>query len=860
MRKTFLVLASVLFILITHFRCLTAQEGLIPAFKIESNPLALERLAKPGTPFDKVGRKFAILGDESGSFEAWAYPLKLLRSFEFSFFIGSSTRPFLAKDLVHTISTTPETTTLTFTYQSFSISAIYITPIDEPGAVILLDVDSTVPLTIVCGFLPVLQPMWPAGLGGQYAYWDEKLNAYIISESSGKNHGLVGCPAASGLSYTPAHMLSDTPNEFQVKIPEPENVKGLYIPIFIAGGKGSREDILRTYERLQKDPEGHYRKNLVHYRNLSQDTLRLKTPNPELNLAFEWAKVAYDNLMVENPDLGKGLVAGLGPSGTSGRPGFGWFFGGDAFINTFSILSYGALQTVREILAFTQKWQREDGKMAHELSQAAGYIDWWNDYHFGYIHADTTPYYIVAMEEYLRMSGDVPFIKDSWDSLKRAYEWCLSTDGNRDGLMDNRRAGLGALEYGDLTGIETDVYLAAIWTRAASAMENLARAAGNEDYSLKAAQHFTKAKKAFAQKFWDEDLKTYVYAFNAAGEKVKEVSPWFAVGLMWGFGSPEGRFHTIEKMNSSELTTDWGTRSLSIKSQHYKPLGYNYGAVWPFITTWTATAQFKNHFHLQGFNALMSAVRHTFDEALGCVTEVLSGSQNIRLQESVPHQGFSTAGVVLPLVRGLLGLDGDALEKTITFAPQFPADWERVSIDNYRVGSALFSFEYERHDDRIMVSLRAKNGSGYRLLFAPGIGVGSRISSLIVNGVPCPFTSHDKNQITHIEADILIEKEALSLKIEFEPTVEFLSPAPVCKIGAGNKGLKILSILRDNRTLKMTLEGLTGQEYELVVLNGEIIESIEGGTLKKDRIKIRIPDGKPGVFVLYQITLTLSVR
>ena len=58
-------------------------------FELEANDLLLHRTARPGTPFDKVGRRFAILGDESGSFEAWAYPLKLIRGFTFSFFIAS---------------------------------------------------------------------------------------------------------------------------------------------------------------------------------------------------------------------------------------------------------------------------------------------------------------------------------------------------------------------------------------------------------------------------------------------------------------------------------------------------------------------------------------------------------------------------------------------------------------------------------------------------------------------------------------------------------------------------------------------------------------------------------------------------
>ncbi len=202
-----------------------AQEGLIQEFEIKTHEMTLERLARPGTPFDKVGRKFAVLGDESGTFEAWAYPLKILRNFEISFFIGSSTRAIKAGDIVRFVSVSPEATILTYTYQSFTVKAIYITPVHEPGAIILLKVDTEEPLTIVCSFLPVLQPMWPAGIGGQFAYWNEDIKAYIISESTGKNHGLVGSPAASGLSYTPAHMLSDSPSEFQIKLSDPKKSK-----------------------------------------------------------------------------------------------------------------------------------------------------------------------------------------------------------------------------------------------------------------------------------------------------------------------------------------------------------------------------------------------------------------------------------------------------------------------------------------------------------------------------------------------------------------------------------------------------------------------------------------------------------
>jgi hypothetical protein len=853
--RSFLIISIMIGLL--GFSALAVQEGSIPKFSLEENDLQLHRLAQPGTPFIKAGRRFAILGDESGTFEAWAYPLKLFRSFTFSFLLADSTRPIPGKDIVRDILVAPEATTLTYTYQSFTVKATYVTPIEEPGCIILLDVDTTEPLTIVCGFLPVLQPMWPAGLGGQYAHWDSSLKAYIISEPTRKNHGIVGSPAASGISYTPAHMLSDMPNEFKIEIQDPQAVKNRYIPIFCAGGKGKREDILRAYKSLQENAKQLYQGNVTHYRALRENTLRVKTPDPQLNLAFEWAKIVYDSLMVENPDLGLGLIAGLGPSATSGRPGFGWFFGGDAYINSFSILSYGAFDSVHHALHFTQKWQRRDGKMAHELSQAAAYIDWWKDYPYGYIHGDTTPYYIAAMDEYVKKTGDVDFIRESWDSLERAYDWCLSTDANGDGLMDNKEAGLGALEYGALTGISTDIYLAAVWTRAAQAMQHLTDILGKKTLSASAAVHFQEAKQALETKFWDAENQFYTYAFNAEGQQVKEISPWNAVGLMWNYGTPDRSRSSLQKLCESELTTDWGIRSISNKSQHFQPLNYNYGAVWPFITSWVNAALYAHHMPLQGFSLLKATSDHTFVRTLGSITEVISGSLNASPQESVPHQGFSSAGVVLPFVRGLLGLDGDALARKVVFAPQFPADWEQVSIDNFKIGQAAFSFEIKKGPESLAVRIRSKNAERYTLQFAPALAIGTRVRSITYDGQSIPFETKTFSQIIQPVSIFILKGTSHQIEVDFSPTVELLPMIAQSLVGDPNKGLKIIHVGKEKDKIDIHVEGLAGETYALSLRNAEFVKDVSGAEFKGNRLKIVIPDNQTDGFVDHHITIQL---
>ncbi len=865
-------------------------KGYWPSFSLILNDLKLERLAQPFSPWDKVGRRFAFIGYEGGSFEAWAYPLKLIRNFELSFLTGSSTQPLRSRDLVRRIMVTPAATIFTYTYQSFTVKAIYVASISEPGGIILLDISTDEPLTVVVSFLPVLQPMWPAGLGGQYAYWDKELRAYLLSEPTRRNHAFVGSPVAEGISYTPAHMLADSPSEFLIKIDEPGKIKNKFVPIAIAGGKGDRKEIRQIYERLLSDPEKVYREAVDHYEKLRARSIGIETPVRELNLALEWAKISLDNLLVDNPDLGYGMVAGLGPSGTSGRPGFGWFFGGDAFINSLALNSLGMTEEARASIAFTQKWQRSDGKMAHELSQAAAYIDWFKDYPYAYIHGDTTPFYLVAIGDYYERTGDLDFLKKSWPSLRRAFDWCLTTDEDGDGLMDNRKAGLGALEYGELTGIQTDIYLASVWIKALQTVAKLAELQKDKALAQKANSIYAKALGSF-EKFWDDSLESYVYAFNTKGERVKELTPWPAFALIWSIGQKERCEKTLQKMFSSELATDWGVRTLSPESKLYGPLNYNYGAIWPFITGFVNLAEFNHHFGLQAVPLLMATTRHFFDNSLGHATEVFSGSRYLWPQEAVPHQGFSATGFVLPLIRGLLGLETSFSEGFIKFSPKLPADWNKVKVINFRFGQEVFGFEYERKEGRVKLqvkgveeslnqinisqirkdkintnetnSVKSKNLSEpsfnsrpFKFLFEPVFSPGLKVKQAKVDGQPVEFKTEETPYASWIKMEIPL-KEKMIVELDLEETVEILPSLPLSSIGDEDKGLKILSYERRGKDIKLLVQGRRGLSYCLKIYRADLIASVKGAKLESDNLIIDFSSLKNSEFLIKEIIIKL---
>jgi hypothetical protein len=457
------------------------------------------------------------------------------------------------------------------------------------------------------------------------------------------------------------------------------------------------------------------------------------------------------------------------------------------------------------------------------------------------------------------MTGDLEFIRESWPSLLKAYEWCLTTDTDGDGLMDNSRAGLGALEFGSLTGIQTDIYLAAVWTRACLAMEKMADDVGDREVQRKSGDIGRAAARSFTEKFWDGKRKRYSYAFNKGGELIPELIPWSAVGIAWGLGIPERSIETLIQMNSSDLTTDWGVRMLSDKSPLYEPLNYNYGAAWPFLTGWVSAALYRHNFIHQGYHALLSNVNHTFDNALGVIPELYSGHQNIWPQEGVPHQGFSSSGSVYPLVRGMLGLEGDAVEKRLVFSPRLPADWRDVSISNFRIGDASFAVDYRREGSKITAVVRTSKKGTYRMSFSPALGLGTKIRSVSLNGNDHPYEidKHPLSQAVQPRLDFQLSGRD-TIELFYEPAPEIIPPDNQAKTGDLSRGLRIVKMDWEGSEIVISMEGLAGRKYTLGIASGNRIASVSGAEFSEKGLMFKIARGAPGEYLSHEIRIRLK--
>jgi glycogen debranching enzyme len=841
-------------LLLISFGYSHAQNAIVPRFPLNKNVLTLIRTAQPNQYTDRIGQKAALMGYESGSFEMWIWPWKVLRNFELQFFTGTSTTPILAKDIVKEISVTPEASIITYSYESFTVRAITFIPVDKPAAVILLDIHSTEDIAIVPGFIPVMQPQWPAGVGGQYSYWDRNMNAFVIAESQQRGIFLCGSPAGKQMTAPPAHMFADNPMQFRIDVKKEEALKG-YIPIIITGSpvKTKYDSVKVLYKDILNSIPELYNKNVKYYRGLQENTISIVTPSHELNLALEWGKIGLRNLMVDNAVLGKGLVAGYGMSGGGGRPGFAWFFGGDAFINSLAMCSYQDYTSVKDALLFTQKWQRQEdfpirkkspddkakdvGKIAHELSQSDGIVDWWNDYHFGYNHADTSPWYLTAMGNYFRNTGDIQFIKDSWKSLVQAYRWCISKDSNGDGLMDLKGAGLGVLEFGTLVNIHNDIYTQVLWTQGLKEMINMSYATDDNSLRKEAENLLNKALPALEKLYWMEDLGYYSFGANEEGKQVREKSIYSSSALFFMLVNEDNAESTLKKFNTSEMMTGWGVRNLSNKSELYNPANYNYGTVWPFTSYMIGTAEYNYNFNLQGYSILSNTIENIFNYGLGVAPEVLSGDLNTKLAEAYHNQGFSYSGFILPIMRGLMGLETDAVNNTLTFAPKFPADWDDVSIKNIKLNTSTLAISFKKSSDKISFIIHNTGENEITFHFNPVLSPGIKIRSVTVNGTEQKFTSVETEYSTTTNLDLKAGKET-TVELNFVPVPEIYFINNKYPLGSVNKSIVINSYEYIEGKLLLAAEVFDGEEYELGITNPELAERIEGAELEGSILKV----------------------
>ena len=815
-------------------------------------PLTWRGPARPGGYLGIEGRRAAAIGTEQGEFEVWAWPLKLVHGLQLSFQTPLYAEPVRAADVARTVEVTPAGATITYSHAAFTVRERIFAPVDEPAVAIVLDVEAVRPIEIIASFHSDLQLAWPGGLGGQYILWNDTLKAFELTESRRQFNAIVGSPFATRATTNPTWSVPDAPSEMRIAVgdqnpaamprwQEPAgrlvNVVVRGIPIVLVGQIAARDTVLATYRRVLARLPELYDRRVAHEDSVLADAVGFG--DTAVDRRARWAELNLDEALVCNPDLGCGPVAGYGPSGPGGaRPGFGWFFGGDAAINSFALASAGAFDLARAYLGFFARYQRADGKITHEISQSAARVPWFSDYPFPYWHGDTSPFWILAIGELFRASADTAFVRSRWPELRRAYQWCAGTVGD-DGLMENARAGVGAIEVGNLgVGVKSDIYLAAVWVEALRRMGEMARSLGDTAVAGEVERKLPTARRSLEERFWMPRAGRFAFAVLAGDSLNDNLTVWPATAMSWHLFDEERGQAMAAALARAAISTDWGSRTLASESGLYDPLHYNNGSVWPFVTGFLALAEFRYH-NVYAGRAALDAVGRTFDLwGLGRNPEVFSGSSFEPLETAVPQQFFSTSMYLTPLLRGAFGLEADAPRGVLTVAPHLfdrPGDY---LVRGVRVGGVVLDVQLRVSDTAFAaVVRRVRRGvSRLRLHFEPALAPGAVVREVRAGRVAAAYHVAQTGLDEHVAFDIDLDGDSAAVVVRHLPGWRLVVADSPPSRGDRSRNLKVVSARLVGDAFEVGVEGLAGTSYVIEVHKPSGHVGIE---------TVRLPDG-PG--------------
>ena len=803
----------------------------------EEASLELSRPVRSWEFLAAVGMRAGLFGNEAGRFEAWVYPLKIFR--DFHLLVHTDGRVLPAESLARTVTVRPESSSLLYAGDTFQIRETLFVPRTEPGAIITLEVETAMPLEIEARFQRDFQLEWPAALGGTYLSWDLALHAFYLGEEQKKYAALVGSPTAvlDSEEYDTNYSSSGENSFLLGPTPKGKETKLMVIAASIEG----LADAESTYQRLTSNYASLLRESTDYYRKYLDQTVRLELPDAQLEQAYDWARISMAQGLVTNPYLGTGLIAGYRTSGTSQRPGFAWFFGRDALWTALALDAEGDFPTTRIALDFLSKYQRPDGKIPHEISQGANFVNWFKDYPYAYASADATPLYIIAVNDYVMHSGDVDFAKEKWESLWKAYQFLKSTYDTQN-LPQNFGIGHGWVEGGPLLPVKTELYQSGLGAQALHDLGNLAHLTGKENVSREFEQDFARHKALVNQVFWSEEKSLFSFALDRNNQPVDLPSVLATVPMWFGLLDEAKSEATINLLADSGHQTDWGMRIISARDPRYSPGGYHFGSVWPLFTGWASVGEYRYHRTLPAYSNLRANALLGSDGSLGHVTEVLSGNYHQALSTSSPHQIWSAAMVVSPVLRGMLGLDVDAFANHAVFAPHIPYGWSSVHLSNLRVEDCTLDLTYRRTADSIVLEAKRSGTGSCTLEFSPAVSLRASVSGTEINGRPVPVHM-DKNAVDqHATVRFPVSSGPNTLRMRVHNDFGLAYSPGLPALGSTSEGLRVVSETWSPAMDAVTLDvaGRPGHVYELGVWNPEHVTSVDGGTFEKTSAKVRI--------------------
>jgi predicted glycogen debranching enzyme len=351
---------------------------------------------------------------------------------------------------------------------------------------------------------------------------------------------------------------------------------------------------------------------------------------------LNWIILATDTFIVKGINVGQESVIA----------GYHWFeaWGRDTFISLPGLmLVTGRFEDARKSF-LTFKNHCKNGLIPNFLSDQAGQPV--------YSTVDATLWYVNAVLQYLKYTGDFKFVREQLsETLKAIIEdhargTAFNIHVDSDGLLSHGSqltwmdAAIDGQPVTPRAGKAVEVQ--ALWYNALRTMELLANRFKENNEAEKYAQMAEKARKSFVERFWNPE-KNCLFDSTSEHDKDDSLRPNQIIAVALDFTMLDNaKNEKIVDVVHGELLTPYGLRTLTRNDQRYigvyagdrgnRDRAYHNGTVWPwllgsFTTTFLKTkgyAEYRREYALENF-LLPLFTKQNFKAGLGTISEIFDG-------------------------------------------------------------------------------------------------------------------------------------------------------------------------------------------------------------------------------------------
>ena len=472
-------------------------------------------------------------------------------------------------------------------------------------------------------------------------------------------------------------------------------------------------DVYCTADAVERGPRtGHGGFGLLHpHMPLSleewlDDAPRLETDDEHLRHTYRQSLVDLAALRFRPlPDLPSSLPA-------AGLPWFMALFGRDSLITAYQALPFQSRLAAATLEALAAYQATEDdpfrdaepGKILHELRRgelvARGIVP-----HSPYYGShDSTPLFLVLLDEYERWTGDVELVRRLEPAARAALVW-IDAWGDRDGDgfleyqtrsprgLDNQcwKDSPNSILFADGTMSELPRATCEIQGYAYDAKRRAARLArevwNDKGLSDRLDEEAADLRRRFRAAFWIEERGHFALALDGSKRQVDALASNIGHLLWSGILDSDDGSATRTLLMSEELYTGWGVRTMSTRDRGYNPIEYHNGTVWPHDTSLVAEGLRRYGYRHDATRLVVSMLDAAtyFDHRL---PEVFAGYPRAATSVPVEYPTASkpqawAAGTPLLGLRTLLGLD--VIDGTLSVDPNVPETYGQLRLRDIRV-------------------------------------------------------------------------------------------------------------------------------------------------------------------------------